>query len=196
MPDIPETLRTGFVLRGEIPALAQPPEFVEQADEDKGEPVASVDRPVPGPAAARSDFLTSFSDLSAGNLVRPAPPAQPAQPASGTATRPSAPGRPVSVKDATVLDINYDLVAGPGSVGAVEISKRLRRGDASMGALRLQVDRNAALYASRADLQRMIPSKAAQLDRLDGDYLSLPRLREAGVNLRYDAVRDELVLQD
>jgi len=193
LPDLPEALRNNFTVREDIPALAIPPELAVVATPEEGDvSIAPVQEGLATPAAqpqrsaAGADFLTSFSDLSGAPIERPARPS--------VSTRPAA--RTPNANDANVLDINYDLLAGPGSSGAVEISKRLRRGDASLGPLKLQVDRNAGLYASRADLARMLPARAAQIDRLDGDYLSLSRLREAGVNLRYDAAHDELVLQD
>ncbi len=202
MPGMPQGVQMAMLEPREIPDLAVPPELA--AAEDGGEPVADAAalvaaEPVtgdPGVAStaprgtARADFLTSFSDLAEEG--RPAP-----QPPAARAPTTSAPPRAsTSASDNGVLDIAYDLDAGPGSDGSVTISKRLRRNGASLGPLKLQVDRNSGLYASRADLARMLPAKAAQIDRLDGDFLSLSRLRQAGVNLRYDAARDELVVQE
>jgi|GEM_PF-2541749 len=208
MSDNPDIVRTGLVQRRDIPVPAVPSELAVAEVEPveaaaQVEPVETAADPslqgVADPAtdlatggtqsrssAARADFLSSFSDLSGDAQARPA----------RASTAPHSPARPANAKDSNVLDITYDLLAGPGSAGAVEISKPLRRGDASLGALRMQVDRNAGLYASRADLARMLPSMAAQLGRMDSEYLALSRLREAGVKLRYDAARDELVLQD
>lgn len=179
MPDIPEALRNGLSLRQDIPDLAVPPELAETSEEGLAEPAAREPTdapPVAAPAENRADFVESFSDLAAGT-------AAPRRPPAGT-------------NGDAMLQLDYDLVAGPGSDGSVQISRDLRRGSASLGALTLQIDRNAALYASRADLVRMLPTRAAQLQRLDGEFVPLSRLRQAGVNLRYDAARDELMLLD
>lgn len=95
-----------------------------------------------------------------------------------------------------VLPLDFSLSAGPDQASALEVAKRLRLDDRELGILSVRIDEASRIFVSRTELARLLPGEAALPTGTAGDYILLRDLRRSGFDLRYDPVRDELVLRE
>ena len=96
-----------------------------------------------------------------------------------------------------VMALNYSLAGGPRAGDAIELDKPVSIGGTDAGRIPLRIDGNAKVYALGSRLAAIIAEQsgaAAVPDGLDQDYVSLERLRALGIAVRYDAIRDRLVI--
>ena len=149
--------------------------------------------PVPAPDAA--DFISPEPDLPATEPVRLA--------AAQPGTRP-APARPSTVRpDANgILPIDYSLPQGVSSQqGGVGVAKTIAAEGGVATGLTIFLIGGSLIEVDRGELvsalsQLGASDKASRLPPAgDTGRLSLDRVRTAGLDLRYDAVNDRLVLR-
>lgn len=90
--------------------------------------------------------------------------------------------------------LGSDIV--PLSDGQIEVQKPLLSSGASIGSLTVTIDRNARLFVDKSHLRGLLDQAeipATGLARLGSDQLvSFDRLRDVGVNLRYDPIYDHI----
>lgn len=82
----------------------------------------------------------------------------------------------------------------------IKVQKQAFANGANLGTLSVSIDENARIFAQRDDLMAILQGNDAVLRRVarietDGP-VSFQRLREFGVNLRYDPIADRIILQD
>jgi hypothetical protein len=120
--------------------------------------------------------------------------------ASAAATVPPVPTTSRSAprgKVTGVMALNYNLAGGPLAGDAIEVDKAVTVGHVDAGRIALRIDGNARVYALGSRLAAIIAGQsgaAAVPDGLDADFVSLERLRALGIAVRYDAIRDRLVI--
>ncbi len=135
-----------------------------------------------------AEFVDAFGDLSANSSSGEANELAPAQSrAPEVDTVDLASGQ-------SMLQLDFDLSAGPEDASSLEVVKDLQVAGEVLGALTVTIDENSSLYVSRDAVLAMLPERSTRVQRLEDEYVTLSRLRDFGVDLRYDALRDRLVL--
>ena len=117
--------------------------------------------------------------------------------ASAAATALPAPTAARRAKVPGVIALSYNLAGGPQAGDAIEVDKAVSVGAAEAGRISLRIDGNAKIYALGSRLAAIIAEQSgaeAVPDGLGQDYVSLERLRALGIAVRYDAIRDRLVI--
>lgn len=101
------------------------------------------------------------------------------------------------VKVPGVIPLNYSLAGGADAGDAIEVEKSVVIGNSDAGRIALRIDGNARVYALGSRLAAIIAAQSgagAVPEGLGEDFVSLERLRALGVGVRYDAIRDRLVI--
>ncbi len=98
-----------------------------------------------------------------------------------------------------MIDVNFDLEGGAASSGAISVSKPVAIGNSGSGRLAIRIDGAAQIFADKDQIAALIndsDAKTAQKVRTAGgeDYLSFQKLRDLGVNIRYDPAADRIVI--
>ena len=157
------------------------------------EPPGALERPFPVPQGEIEPIhLGAVQDAdfgfpsSAGS--RPAP-AIGSEKGASRADRPES-----SAAISGVLPIEFDLRGGLKDDSGVQIRKAIRTAGRELGEVDLRIDNNLAIFASREQIARILPQRSRAVERMEGDFVRLSALRDVGVNLRYDATADQLVL--
>lgn len=183
------TARNSLTVHGELtagpqPALAQAEDPLAPASDplaQAGDPLAQNPALPSLVAGAEDGSSTSF----------PSPPADLGVGSSPSARIGSAGPIPVGV-----IALDYDLAGGPRSASTLQVRKDVQHDGQLVGRVEIRIDNNSAIYVARTDLLRVIPSAQDQARALQDEFVGLIELREAGINLRYDAANDRLVLRD
>lgn len=86
----------------------------------------------------------------------------------------------------------------PGSGRKIEVAKPVTSAGKPLGTVTVTIDENARLFMKGSDLAGILPSEFARHPQLANEtasgLVSFQRLRELGVDLRYDPVSDRIEL--
>jgi hypothetical protein len=93
-----------------------------------------------------------------------------------------------------MMNLDFDLAAGPQDDDTIQLQMQVQHGDDLLGPVEIRIDTNSSIYVARKDMLAILPTPVRGAERLEGEFVELARLRDAGVNLRYDATADRLVL--
>ncbi len=100
-------------------------------------------------------------------------------------------------KFAGVIALNYSLAGGANAGDAIELDKPISIAGADAGRVPIRIDGNARVYALGKRLAEVIAAQSGEQAvpaGLGEDFVSLEALRALGIGVRYDAIRDRLVL--
>lgn len=100
---------------------------------------------------------------------------------------------------AGMMEVDFDLEGGADSSSAISVNKPVAVGGASGGKLAIRIDGAAQIFADRGQVAALIDgtdAKTAEKVRTASgeDYLSFQKLRDLGVNIRYDPAADQIVI--
>ena len=173
---LPGIARDGYAVRFVLPAAQRSP-------------------PLAASPAAREAPLSEIAEVR-----EPAPGESPAPPAlAGVATLPAptvARTKPRS-KVPGVIALSYSLAGGANAGDAIEIDKPVSIAGTDAGRVPIRIDGNAKVYAQGKRLAELIAAQSGEKAvpaGLGEDFVSLEALRALGIGVRYDAIRDRLVL--
>jgi hypothetical protein len=96
-----------------------------------------------------------------------------------------------------MIALHYSLTGGAEAGDAIEVDKPVMIAGADAGRVPLRIDGNARVYAQGKRLAALIAAKSGEKavpEGLSDEFLSLETLRALGIGIRYDPVRDRLVL--
>lgn len=96
-----------------------------------------------------------------------------------------------------VMALSYSLAGGANAGDAIEIDKPVSIAGADAGRVPIRIDGNARVYALGKRLAEVIAAQSGEKavpKGLGEDFVSLEALRALGIGVRYDAIRDRLVL--
>ena len=99
---------------------------------------------------------------------------------------------------AGVIALSYSLAGGAEAGDAIEIDKPVSIAGADAGRVPIRIDGNAKVYAQGKRLAALIAAQAGEKAvpaGLGEDFVSLEALRALGIGVRYDAIRDRLVVE-
>ena len=157
-------------------------------------PVAHHAAPISASPAAREAPLAEIAEA-------PEPVASEAPEAVELATASSLPvptvARQARAKVPGIIALSYSLAGGANAGDAIEIDKPVSIAGADAGRVPIRIDGNAKVYAQGKRLAAIIAAQAGEKAvpaGLGEDYVSLEALRALGIGVRYDAIRDRLVL--
>lgn len=120
------------------------------------------------------------------------------------------PDTPSILLQSGLADVDFDLskiVSGTGNDGpdqnmaqkSVIVQKPLISSGGSLGSLTISIDENARAFVSASKIKTILVesgSPPARLARIpDQPMISFQRLRELGIDLKYDPIEDHVVLQ-
>lgn len=151
------------------------------------------------PAAASQAAPTSPLDemAQAPQILRNAAPAPTAVPAPMGVPAPPVARAASHAKVAGVLALNYSLAGGANAVDAIELDKPVSIAGTDAGRIPIRIDGNAKVYAQGKLLAALIAAQSGEKAvpaGLGEGYVSLEALRALGIGVRYDAIRDRLVV--
>jgi hypothetical protein len=89
---------------------------------------------------------------------------------------------------------DFNLGSGPSAANAIEIRKPVLLNGHAAGTVRVRIDAAAEVYVRQDDIARLLAGKAAFPQSPDQDFIALDRLRERGIDVRYSAGQDALVI--
>ena len=96
-----------------------------------------------------------------------------------------------------VIALKYNLAGGAEASDAIELDKPVVVGGAEAGRIALRIDGNARVFVAGRRVAALLADKAGESavpKGLGDEFVSLEALRAMGVEVRYDAVRDRLIL--
>lgn len=116
------------------------------------------------------------------------------QPAAGTpaGNRPAT-GEPVS--QLGFIPSTFDLGGSAEASDSLQVNKPVEFEQRVLGEVAVRIDVGSRIYVSRADLDRILPDGMTAPASADS-YVLLSRLRQGGLDLRYDPIRDRFVLRN
>lgn len=100
-------------------------------------------------------------------------------------------------KAPAIMALSYSLAGGANAGDAIEMDKPVSIAGVDAGRVPIRIDGNAKVYALGKRLAAIIAAQAGEKAvpaGLGEDYVSLEALRKLGIGVRYDAIRDRLVL--
>jgi hypothetical protein len=89
---------------------------------------------------------------------------------------------------------DFNLGSGPSAANAIEIRKPVLLNGHAAGTIRVRIDAAAEVYVRQDDIARLLSGKAAFPKSPDQDFISLDRIRERGIDVRYSAGQDALLI--
>jgi hypothetical protein len=94
-----------------------------------------------------------------------------------------------------VIALRYSLAGGAEAGDAIEVAKPVSVGGKDAGRLPIRIDGNARVFAQASGVAAVLSAHGASPPTGLGDaFVSLEELRGLGIDVRYDAVRDRLIL--
>jgi hypothetical protein len=112
-----------------------------------------------------------------------------------------APGAPQTAQTATgsagttpFLVSDFSLGSGPSAANAIEIRKPVVINGHAAGTVRMRIDATAEVYVRREDIAKLLAGKIALPDGGDQDFVALDQIRDRGIDVRYNAGKDALVI--
>ncbi|MDP3674875.1 MAG: hypothetical protein Q8R44_07245 [Novosphingobium sp.] len=97
-----------------------------------------------------------------------------------------------------VIALSYSLTGGAEAGDAIEVNKPVSIAGADAGRVPIRIDGNAKVYAQGKRLAAIIAAQSGENAvpaGLGEDFVSLEALRALGIGVRYDAIRDRLVVE-
>lgn len=106
-----------------------------------------------------------------------------------------------------IAGLEFDLSANGGETldaiemgdGAIQIRKQLMLDNTQLGTITISIDDSERLFADREGLAGLLSQTdidTAPLERLaPSDFVSFQRLRQYGLNLKYDPITDRIILE-
>lgn len=147
--------------------------------------------------AAREASLAEIAEVPA-KAAEPAVEAAPlALAAASSLPVPTATRSAPRAKVPGVIALNYSLAGGANAGDAIEVEKPVTFRGADAGRIPLRIDGNAKVFALGSRLAAIIAAQSGQAavpEGLEKDFVSLEALRALGIAVKYDAIRDRLVL--
>lgn len=168
--------RTAFGMGAIVDAIAD----VTGAASDDSE--ADLTPPKP---EEQKDFATAFAGFAGEKPAK--------QQSISVAAKPV---ETVKLGSHDVMKLDFDLTppADDMSDGLVIVRKQVVAKDRSLGSVSIAIDQASRLYLARDEVAGLLPERAAAIGGLDQKRVPIARLRELGVDLRYDPVSDQLIL--
>ena len=166
-------------------------------------PRSSSDAVAQTPSARRAPTEAIAQDTAGpGAAVDPEPASRiagavPALAEKAAADAPSVKRVAAARRVAGVIPLNYSLAGGASAGDAIEVEKPVTIGGEAAGRIALRIDGNAKVFVAGRGLSALLAAKAgaaAVPKGLGDDFVSLENLRAMGIGVRYDAIRDRLVL--
>jgi hypothetical protein len=90
------------------------------------------------------------------------------------------------------LALSFDLAHHPNLEEPVEVKKQLWLSGELVGQIGVLIEGNGTLLVSTSEIREIAPQLPAE-EFGDDKFVSFKRLRELGVDIKYDAVRDALI---
>ena len=173
---LPGIAREGYAVRFVLPAAHRSPPLAASpaAREAPLSEIAELPEPAPGESPA-PPTLTAVATLPVPTVARTRP-------------RSRVPG---------VIALSYSLAGGANAGDAIEIDKPVSIAGTDAGRVPIRIDGNAKVYAQGKRLAALIAAQSGEKAvpaGLGEDFVSLEALRALGIGVRYDAIRDRLVL--
>ena len=173
---LPEIARDSYAVRIVLPPV-QRSTLLAASPAAREAPLAEIaEAPAPIPSTAAEPVeLAAASSLPVPTTARTAP-------------RAKVPG---------VIALNYSLAGGANAGDAIELDKPVSIAGTDAGRIPIRIDGNAKVYAQGKRLAALIAAKAGEQAvpaGLGEDFVSLEALRALGIGVKYDAIRDRLVL--
>lgn len=120
------------------------------------------------------------------------------QPVQPTATQPDRPGARIS---GNLIDVNFDLATLNGAAPTgLEFRKRVTVNGSNVGQATIRVGSGSALFISRDDLRGLLAA-TERADLLEDvasasgePFIGFDEIRRKGLNLRYDAAGDQILI--
>ena len=172
----PGLLRHDYAVRFALPETqrAVPLAASPAAREAPLAEIAAAPEPAPSPAPEPAELAVA-SSLPVPTVARTVP-------------RGKVPG---------VIALSYSLAGGASAGDAIEVEKAVTFRGADAGRIALRIDGNAKVFALGSRLAAIIAEQSGQAavpEGLEQDFVSLEALRALGIGVKYDAIRDRLVL--
>lgn len=172
----PGLLRHDYAVRFALPEAhrAVPLAASPAAREAPLAEIAAAPKPAPSPVPEPVE-LAAASSLPVPTVARTTP-------------RTKVPG---------IIALNYSLAGGANAGDAIEVEKSVTFRGADAGRIPLRIDGNAKVFALGSRLAAIIAEQSGQAavpEGLEKDFVSLEALRALGIGVKYDAIRDRLVL--
>ena len=154
--------------------------------------------PAASPAAREAPFAQIAAEDAARDGVAPTvEPAPVALAVVSTLPFPTVARSGPRSKVPGVIALSYSLAGGANAGDAIEIDKPVSIAGTDAGRIPIRIDGNAKVYAQGKRLAALIAARAGEKAvpaGLGEDYVSLEALRALGIGVRYDAIRDRLVV--
>ena len=95
-----------------------------------------------------------------------------------------------------IIPVKYNLGGGAEAGDAIELEKPVSIAGAEAGRIALRIDGNAKVFAEGRAVAALLAARGRAVPEGVGNgFVSLEALRALGVEVRYDAARDRLVLE-
>lgn len=95
-----------------------------------------------------------------------------------------------------VMPLSFSLAANPDAGGILQVRKAVSFNQQSLGNLSVRIDEAARVYVSVPEMGRMFPESLRPPRSWQDEFVLLSRVREAGIDLRYDPTADRFILRD
>ena len=173
---LPGLARDDYVVRFVLPDSQRAAALTESAGVREAPLTAIAKALEPQPSAAPEP-----AQVAAASTL-PVPTAAPAAPRS------KVPG---------LIALSYNLSGGAAAGDAIEVDKPVSIAGADAGRIALRIDGNSRVYAQGKRLAAIIAAQSGEQAvpaGLSEDFVSLEAIRKLGISVRYDAIRDRLVV--
>ena len=139
-----------------------------------------------------------LSEIAEAPEPQSSPAPEPAQVAAGsTLPVPTAARAAPRTRIPGLIALSYNLGGGAEAGDAIEVDKPVSIAGADAGRIALRIDGNARVYAQGKRLAAIIAAQSGEQSVPKGlgeDFVSLEAIRKLGIGVRYDAIRDRLVV--
>ena len=93
-----------------------------------------------------------------------------------------------------VIRTDFDLGAATMQRSGIEVRKPLTIDGRAVGEVAITINDASRLYISAADLRRVLPQDLAGRVEQGDSFVAFDALRQSGIVIRYDPVRDQLLV--
>jgi hypothetical protein len=150
--------------------------------------------PAPGFAAIEEPALPEEADDPAADLAA-APLASSRLSAASTPPAPTQADLSEAASRLGYMPLSFDLGGSAEASDSLQVNKPVEFEQRVLGNVAVRIDVGSRIYVSRADLGRILPDGMSAPASAD-NYVLLTRLRQSGLDLRYDPIRDRFVLRN
>lgn len=173
---LPGIAREGYAVRFALPSA------------HRAAPIAASPAARKAPLAEIVEAPQSIANEAPAIVELAAVSTLPVPPVARAAPRAKVPG---------IIALNYSLAGGAAAGDAIEIDKPVSIAGVDAGRIPIRIDGNAKVYAQGKRLAALIAERSGEKAvpaGLGEGYVSLEALRALGIGVRYDAIRDRLVV--